>query len=89
MGYDKFEKIKQNLIQLARDRKDIYAAIEFGSQARTKQKADDYSDLDIMIITSNPDYYMEQDEWLEHIGEPKNNVVVCARMCGKGLYGDQ
>ncbi len=74
MGYDKFEKIKQNLIQLARDRKDIYAAIEFGSQARTKQKAD---------------YYMEQDEWLEHIGEPKNNVVVCARMCGKGLYGDQ
>ncbi len=75
MGYDKFEKIKQNLIQLARDREDIYAVIEFGSQARTKQKADDYSDLDIMIITSKPDYYIGQDEWLEHIGETRISFV--------------
>jgi aminoglycoside 6-adenylyltransferase len=47
---------------------DVKAAIIIGSQAREKYPADQYSDLDLVIVLSNRDYYLFSDQWLKNIG---------------------
>jgi aminoglycoside 6-adenylyltransferase len=48
----------------ARDRKDVKAALLVGSRARSVQPADEWSDLDIMLITTRPKRYLRTSEWL-------------------------
>ncbi len=48
----------------ARDRDDVKAALLVGSRARSVQPADEWSDLDIMLITTRPKRYLRTSEWL-------------------------
>nr|WP_321383860.1 aminoglycoside 6-adenylyltransferase [uncultured Enterococcus sp.] len=50
-------------------RKDIKAAYIIGSQARKKHPADEWSDLDILMYSDTPDYYLKSNEYLTQFGE--------------------
>lgn len=50
---ERFGEVKRRLLELAKDNGDIKAIIEIGSQARSSQPADQYSDLDIILIAAS------------------------------------
>ncbi len=54
---DRFMEIKEKLFAVAKE-EDIKAIVLIGSSTRDKVKADEYSDLDVMIVTEKP------EEWL-------------------------
>lgn len=64
-----YEEIEQNFIEFAEIRDDILAAFIIGSRARIDHPADQWSDMDIVFYTTNPDYYLQRQEWLEKIGD--------------------
>ena len=43
-----------------------------GSQARDKLKGDEWSDLDLLLLTDQPNDFMQSDKWLKAFGD-----VVC------------
>lgn len=65
---NKFDAIVENLIRWGESSDKVYAALVIGSQARKDYYADDYSDLDIVMIVDEPDYFLSSDYWLSNIG---------------------
>ena len=63
--------IKNNILKLANRRADIKAVIEIGSQARSYERADIYSDLDILLISEQVEDYLDGDGVLREVGEIK------------------
>jgi len=47
---------------------DIQAALVVGSRARQDRPADQWSDLDLVIITTQPELYLAQTAWLAELG---------------------
>jgi aminoglycoside 6-adenylyltransferase len=41
-----------------------------GSRARDEQAADEWADLDLLIITTKPEYYISDSQWVEKMGIP-------------------
>ena len=52
---DRYIDIKKKIIEYANRDKDIKAIIAIGSSTREEVKADEYSDLDLIIVSDNPD----------------------------------
>lgn len=50
---DKYSDIKGRILESAKSDDDIRAIIAIGSTTRSDVKADEYSDLDLFIITTN------------------------------------
>ncbi|MBO4457799.1 MAG: aminoglycoside 6-adenylyltransferase [Butyrivibrio sp.] len=50
---DKFFEIKGKILESANSDEDIKAIISIGSSTRSDMKADEYSDLDLFIVTTN------------------------------------
>ena len=50
---DKYFQIKSNILKYAESDDDIKAIVAIGSSTRSDVKADEYSDLDLFIITAN------------------------------------
>jgi len=63
-----YERLVERFVKWAETRVDIRAAIIVGSRARVVEPADDWADLDVIVVTSDPDYYLRSAEWLENIG---------------------
>jgi aminoglycoside 6-adenylyltransferase len=42
----------------------VRAAIIIGSQARRDHPADEFSDLDVLVFTHNPDQFIQSSEWI-------------------------
>jgi len=59
----------------ARVQDDVQAVILLGSQARTEHKADQWSDIDVVLIADDPDRYLGSSDWLEDLGSPLVTVV--------------
>jgi len=59
----------EKFVNYAKGRPDIRAAIVVGSRARTVQPADELSDIDFMLITTNPKRYLSAG-WLHDLGRP-------------------
>lgn len=55
---DRYFEIKKKLIELAENSSNIKAIIAAGSSTRTYAKADEYSDLDIFIVTEDTDSWL-------------------------------
>ena len=49
---------------------DIRAVALVGSNARADHPADEWSDIDLVLIAANPDLYLQSSTWLNAIGEP-------------------
>ena len=52
---DRFAEIKRTILDHAGKDEAICAVVAIGSSTRTEVKADEYSDLDIFIVTTDPD----------------------------------
>ena len=52
-GLDKYSDIKNKILEFAKNDDDVKAVIAIGSTTRNDVKADEYSDLDLFIVTSN------------------------------------
>lgn len=64
------EELIQRFLKWAEGRPDIRAAFVVGSQARTDRPADEWSDLDLGIVATEPERYLSTADWLEGIGRP-------------------
>ena len=65
-----YEKFIERFFKWAKTRQDIRAAIVIGSRARLDHPADEWADLDIIVISTNPEYYTSEAEWVDNIGNP-------------------
>jgi aminoglycoside 6-adenylyltransferase len=65
---DNQKRLFDKFIRWGNSSSKLKAAILLGSQARNDKKADDYSDIDIVMIVDEPDYFIKTDEWLYDIG---------------------
>ena len=68
-----YRDVEQSFIAFAENREDIRAAFIIGSRARTDHHADQWSDMDIVLYTTKPSYYLQQQDWLDNIG-----AVLCS-----------
>ena len=69
------KQLEDRFTAWANSRPDIRAAIVIGSRARIERPADEWSDLDIIIFTTAPEYYLSKIDWLENIGTPLLNYL--------------
>ncbi|HEX5748070.1 MAG TPA: aminoglycoside 6-adenylyltransferase [Archangium sp.] len=66
-GLAPMEAFLHRLIQWAEATPDIRALLLFGSHA-VDGRADRWSDLDIIVLSSNPDRYLDDEAWLRTFG---------------------
>ena len=62
-----YDIIMEKLVSFAKESELIQAMILFGSRARQKNVADQYSDYDIIFLVKDVDYFMNTDQWLNQI----------------------
>lgn len=65
---DRYIEIKNRLIECAKNDDDIKSIIAIGSSTRDDNKADEYSDLDLFIVTDNVDTWYS-GEYPNRLGE--------------------
>ncbi len=64
-----YEKMEEKFVSWAQTVEDIRAAFIVGSRARTDHPADEWSDMDIIIFSTKPNFYLSNKEWLNNMGE--------------------
>ncbi|WP_312370103.1 aminoglycoside 6-adenylyltransferase [Lachnoclostridium sp.] len=64
----RFDTIINNFVKWGNGTDKLYVALMIGSQARKDHPADDFSDLDIIMVVDDPDYYLYSSQWIEQIG---------------------
>ncbi len=62
------EQLEKRIADWAANRPDIRSIIIVGSRARAEHPTDEWSDLDLMLFTSNPESYVSSADWLEENG---------------------
>lgn len=69
LDMNEYEKIITGLIKLGKSTDHIKTGIIIGSRARTEQPADEYSDIDIILLVDDIEIFMRSDEWLDSLGK--------------------
>lgn len=72
---DRYYDIKQRLLSLCKTEQEIRAVILIGSQARDYRKADEYSDIDLIIACSHPERLLYEDTLIRKLGKPVYSFV--------------
>jgi predicted nucleotidyltransferase len=74
LGVDKvaaaYEKLIDSFVKWAQTEDNIRAAVVIGSRARVDHPADEWSDLDVLILANDPELYWATADWLHHVGNP-------------------
>ena len=65
-----YEKLITRFCKWAENRADIRAAVVIGSRARVDHPADEWADLDTVIVTTDPEYYVSSSDWINNFGRP-------------------
>lgn len=65
-----YEQLIDRFVQWAHTEDNICASIVVGSRARTDHPADEWSDLDVIILANDPAPYWATADWLHHVGVP-------------------
>jgi len=60
----------ERFVRWAETRSDLRAAVVVGSRARVDQPADEWADLDVIVVTTGPERYLSTASWVESIGNP-------------------
>ena len=63
-----FRQFERRLAAWAHDRADVRAVLILGSRARTDRSADQWSDLDISLVVTDPQPYIDTTGWLDELG---------------------
>jgi aminoglycoside 6-adenylyltransferase len=64
------EAFLEEVANWAHERKGVRAAVLLGSQARAALPADEFSDVDLLLVVDDPAPFLEFSDWLEPFGEP-------------------
>lgn len=72
---DRYALIKEKLVSISKGNDCIKAVVAIGSSVRNYSKADEYSDIDIVIATTEPDKLLYKDEILSQLGDIKISFV--------------
>jgi aminoglycoside 6-adenylyltransferase len=64
------EQLVERFVRWAQTCSDIRAAVIVGSRARIDHPADEWADLDIMVVTTDPESYISTSDWIENVGNP-------------------
>jgi len=65
-----FEWLIDRFTTWAETRSDIRAAVIVGSRSRVDHPADEWADLDIIVVTTDPKRYTSTADWIENVGNP-------------------
>lgn len=66
---DRFENIINKFVLWGNKNEGLYAALIIGSQSREDHPADEFSDLDVIMLVDDPHSLLQSNEWLEQIGQ--------------------
>jgi aminoglycoside 6-adenylyltransferase len=64
-----YNVILERFLEISRLREDIRLVMVIGSRAREDHPADEWSDLDLVFVTSQPSEYISSQDWLTDLGE--------------------
>ena len=70
-----YEDVKRRFIDWVQRVEDIRAAVVVGSRACENHPADEWSDMDIVFYSTNPNQYFENQEWLKNMGDIRVSCV--------------
>ena len=65
-----YGELVERFVKWAETCADIRAAIIIGSRARADHPADEWADLDVVVVTTEPERYLSTTDWLGNIGNP-------------------
>lgn len=65
-----YEQLIARFVAWADAQTDVRAALIVGSRAREDRPADEWSDLDVILVVAEPERYLDRTDWLENIGTP-------------------
>ena len=65
-----YEIITNSILEWAKQHENIRAVILIGSRARTSEKADKWSDLDLVVIAEDISEYIQTTSWIHEFGTP-------------------
>jgi len=65
-----YEQLIERFTAWAGQEENVRAAIIIGSRARTDHPADEWSDLDIIVLARAPAVYWQTSAWLTAVGTP-------------------
>ena len=64
-----YENLIERFVAWAQDRPDIRLAIVLGSRARVDPPPDEWSDLDLLLMVTDPEPYLTNFDWLKNLGD--------------------
>ncbi|MEK4730330.1 MULTISPECIES: aminoglycoside 6-adenylyltransferase [Paenibacillus] len=64
-----YEVLEERISEWGISNEEIIAVYIVGSRAREDKPFDEFSDLDVVVFSTNPDYYLQNDQWLLNIGK--------------------
>jgi aminoglycoside 6-adenylyltransferase len=64
-----YEGLVERFARWSETQSDVRAIAIVGSRARVGQPADEWADLDILVLTSNPERYLKETDWIKNIGD--------------------
>jgi len=86
------EELLAEIAEWARGEPDVRAALLLGSQARTEEPADEWSDVDVVLFVDDPARRIDDDAWVSRFGTPELTFVEATPVGGtrerRVLYGD-
>ncbi len=65
-----YNDLLSRFVSWAQNKDDIRSAMVIGSRAHADPLADEFSDLDLSVFVTDPQPYLDNPDWLEHIGHP-------------------
>lgn len=65
-----YECLIERFVVWAESDSNVRFAVVLGSRSRTDHPADEWADLDIMMVTTNPQFYVGTSEWVAEMGTP-------------------
>jgi len=78
-----YEKLIERFRRWAARRQDLRAAFVVGSRGRANHRADEWADLDVVTITTNPQFYIRSSGWVRRFGEPLLTFVEATAIGGE------
>lgn len=66
----KYKKTIEQVTTWCQEETGIAGCILIGSQARAELPADEWSDMDLMVLAQDPAVWLDDNSWLERFGKP-------------------
>ncbi len=67
---ESYEKLITRFCEWTKDREDVRALFVIGSRARVDHPADEWADLDLVVVTRKPEFYLSTTDWINVLGKP-------------------